>query len=343
RVEDAHETLGELSQIQQRNRKVKADIDFSATERMTRKLLWAKNLQKEIGGRTLFRQLDINLSPGTRIGLMGPNGSGKTTLLRMLAEEITPDQGTIKLADNLKIVYFDQHRIQLPPRSTLREALSPDGDFVCFRGQMIHVNGWCKRFLFGPEFLDMPIDKLSGGERARICIARLMLQPADLLLLDEPTNDLDIATLETLEESLIDFPGAVVLITHDRCMMERVCNGFLALGDPDNNTIYADYSQWEASLKTEQASQKSKEKKDEAPRQKAKLSYSEKKEYDQIEGKIAAVEEEIRQLNHRLEDSAIAQDPGRLRTLCTQIGLAETRVEQLFLRWDELGKKQQGS
>ncbi len=184
RVEDAHETLSELSQIQQRNRKVKADIDFSATERMTRKLLWAKNLQKEVGGRTLFRQLDINLSPGTRIGLMGPNGSGKTTLLRMLAQEVAPDQGTIKLADDLKIVYFDQHRIQLPPRSTLREALSPDGDFVCFRGQMIHVNGWCKRFLFGPEILDMPIDKLSGGERARICIARLMLEPADLLLLD---------------------------------------------------------------------------------------------------------------------------------------------------------------
>ncbi len=342
RVEDAHETLSELSQIQQRNRKVKADIDFSATERMTRKLLWAKNLQKEVGGRTLFRQLDINLSPGTRIGLMGPNGSGKTTLLRMLAQEVAPDQGTIKLADDLKIVYFDQHRIQLPPRSTLREALSPDGDFVCFRGQMIHVNGWCKRFLFGPEILDMPIDKLSGGERARICIARLMLEPADLLLLDEPTNDLDITTLETLEESLVDFPGAVVLITHDRCMMERVCNGFLALGDPDNNTIYADYSQWEASLKTEQTPQKSKEKREEAVRPKAKLSYADKKEYDQIEGKIAAVEEEIRKLNHLLEDPAIAGDPERLRTLCTQIGLAETRVEQLFLRWDELGKKQQG-
>lgn len=340
RVEDAHETLGELSQLQQRNRTIKADIDFSATERKTRKLLWAKNLNKELGGRTLFRNLDVNLSPGTRIGLMGPNGSGKTTLLRMFAQEITPDQGTIKLADDLKIVYFDQHRIQLPPKSTLREALSPDGDFVSFRGQMIHVNGWARRFLFSPEILDMPITKLSGGERARICIARLMLEPADLLLLDEPTNDLDITTLETLEESLIDFPGAVVLITHDRCMMERVCNGFLALGDPDNNTIYAEYAQWEASIKTEPSTQKSKEKREEAPKSKPKLSYQEKKEYDQIEGKIAAIEEEIRKLNHKLEDPAIAQDQQRLHTLCSEIGLAEVRIEQLYIRWDELEKKQ---
>ena len=153
---------------------------------------------------------------------MGPNGSGKTTLLRMLAGETAPDLGTIKKADGLQIVYFDQHRAQLPNDITLRRALSPDGDFVRFRGQMIHVNGWCKRFLFSPEVLDMPLAQLSGGEKARISIAHLMLQPADLLLLDEPTNDLDIPTLETLEESLIDFPGAVVLITHDRCMMDRI-------------------------------------------------------------------------------------------------------------------------
>lgn len=343
RVSDAHETLETLSQIQERNRQKKADIDFSATHRETQKLLVAKNLSKTLNDRVLFKHLDFVLSPGTRIGLLGPNGSGKTTLLRMLAGETLPDQGTIKKADALKIVYFDQHRVQLSPTLTLRTALSPDGDFVHFHGQRIHVNGWCKRFLFSPEMLDMPLTKLSGGERARIAIAHLMLQPADLLLLDEPTNDLDISTLETLEESLLDFPGAVVLITHDRCMMDRICNSILALGNPEQNELYADYSQWEASLKTATSSSKPKEKKQESPpTSKAKLSYTEKKEYEQIEDKISQLETEVRNLNSKLEDPEISQNPERLQTLCTEIGLMETQIEQMYLRWEELEKKQRG-
>ncbi len=245
RIDDAHEILQELSDVHKRNRQRKADIDFEGTERETRKLLTGKNLGKSLSDRLLFRNLDLTLSPGSRIGLMGPNGSGKTTLLRLLANELAPDQGTIKQADALKIVYFDQHRARLPDTVSLRQALSPNGDFVNFRGQSIHVNGWCQRFLFSPDVLDMPIGKLSGGERARISVAHLMLQPADLLLLDEPTNDLDIPTLETLEEGLIDFPGAVVLITHDRCMLDRICTSVLALGDPNSTEFYADYAQWE--------------------------------------------------------------------------------------------------
>jgi ATP-binding cassette subfamily F protein uup len=244
RVEDAQAILEELSHIKERNRQKRAGIDFVASKRETKKLLTAKNLSKHVNDRILFRHLDFTLSPGTRIGLMGPNGSGKTTLLKILAGEILADVGTIKKADALQIVYFDQHRMQLPSHITLRQALCPDKDFVTFRQQKIHVNGWCKRFLFSPEILDMPLDKLSGGERARIAIAHLMLQPADLLLLDEPTNDLDIPTLETLEESLVDFPGAVVLITHDRCMLDRICNTLLVFGDPENNLLFADFSQW---------------------------------------------------------------------------------------------------
>jgi ATP-binding cassette subfamily F protein uup len=339
RVGDAHELLENLSDIKKRNQQKKADINFSATERETQKLLVAKNLSKELGGRPLFRHLDFILSPGTRIGLMGPNGSGKTTLLRMLAGETTPDQGTIKTAEDLKIVYFDQHRLQLPMNITLREALSPNGDFVKYHGQMIHVNGWCKRFLFSPDILDMPLSKLSGGERARISIAHLMLQPADLLLLDEPTNDLDIPTLETLEESLMEFPGAVVLITHDRCMLDRICNSLLALGDIDNNQLFVDFAQWEASLKTAAKEQKSKEKLPEAAAPKIKLTYLEKKEFDQIEGKIAKLEEEIRQLNLKLESPELADSPAQLQVICSQIALAETQAEQLYLRWEELDKK----
>lgn len=341
RVDAAHELLEDLAQVQARNRQKRAEIDFVASERETRKLLVAKNLCKELGGRPLFRQLDFTLSPGTRIGLIGPNGSGKTTLLRLLAGEIPPDQGTLKTADALKIVYFDQHRTQLPNEISLRQALAPNGDYIHFRGQQIHVNGWCKRFLFSPDLLDMPIGKLSGGERARIAIAHLMLQPADLLLLDEPTNDLDIPTLETLEESLLDFPGAVVLITHDRCMLDRICNSFLALDNPEKSTLYADFSQWEASLKTHAAQAKAKEKSDTSPKPlKTKLTYAEKKEYEQIEAKISKLEEEVKELNHLLEEPEVAENPQRLSEVCSTIGLTENQIEQLYLRWEELDKKQ---
>ncbi len=336
RVEDAHELLKDLSEIKGRNRQKRAGIDFCASERETKKLLVAKNLSKEINGRTLFKNLEFTLTPGTRIGLMGPNGSGKTTLLRIIAGEMSPDLGTVKKADRLQIVYFDQHRMLLPNHITLREALSPNGDFVTFRGQKIHVNGWCKRFLFSPDILDMPLDKLSGGEKARIAIAHLMLQPADLLLLDEPTNDLDIPTLETLEESLLDFSGAVVLITHDRCMLDRVCNSLLGLGDPENNLLFPDFSQWKASLKTALPKEKAKEKKTPF---KSKISYMEKKEYEQIEGKISELEEHVKKLHHSLESKEVAENAQSLQEICSQISLAENQIEQLYLRWEELEKK----
>jgi len=345
RIDEAHEILQEYSELKSRNQQKRAKIDFATTERETRKLVVAKNLTKTTKHRVLFRNLDFTLSPGTRLGLMGPNGAGKTTFLRLLVKEIPPDQGTLKFADNLKIVYFDQHRAQLPDEMTLREALSPKGDYVEFRGQPVHVNGWCKRFLFSPDLLDLPIGKLSGGERARISIAHLMLQPADVLLLDEPTNDLDIATLETLEESLLEFPGAVVLITHDRYMLDRICNGFLALGDPERTEIFAEYAQWEAaSLKAKQQAKAKSEPEPEKPQtpKKTSLSYLEKKEYDQIEGNIAKLEEEVKALNQLLAEPEIAEHPQRLAEICTTIGLTENRIEQLYLRWEALEQKMSG-
>ncbi|PIS01909.1 MAG: ABC transporter ATP-binding protein [Chlamydiae bacterium CG10_big_fil_rev_8_21_14_0_10_42_34] len=337
RIDEAHEILGEHADVSSRNRQKRAKIDFAASERQTRKLLSAKNIGKELGGRTLFRHLDFVLSPGTRMGLMGPNGSGKTTLLKLINDELKPDQGTMKRADALQVVYFDQHRSKLPLDTTLREALSPKGDYVTFRGQEIHVNGWCKRFLFSPDILDMPIGKLSGGERARISIAHLMLQSADLLLLDEPTNDLDIPTLETLEESLMEFPGAVVLITHDRCMLDRICNCMLGLGNTEEPEIFVDYSQWEKSQSKK--APKTAEKKQEIKKVKGKLSYLEKKEYEEIEGKIAKLEGEVKDHNHLLEKPEFAMDPQKLSEVCMTIGLLENQIEQLYLRWEELEKK----
>src|SRR6185503_14260433 len=158
---------------------------------------------------------------------------------------IAADAGTVERADGLRVVYFDQNRQQLDPRVTLRKALAPEGDSVIYRDQPIHVAGWAKRFLFNPEQLETSVGRLSGGEQARVLIARLMLQPADLLLLDEPTNDLDIPTLEVLEESLLEFPGALVLITHDRYLLDRVSTAVVALDGEGGATSYADYAQWE--------------------------------------------------------------------------------------------------
>lgn len=331
RVGEAHLLLQELAQIQGRNAKKKVGIDFAGTHRETVKLLVAKNLSKMMGPRCLFSHLDFTLSPGTRMGLMGPNGSGKTTLLRMIAGTLEGDMGTLKRADDLKIVYFDQHREIGPPSTTLKEAMAPKGDFVHFRGQTIHVNGWCKRFLFPVEALNMPISCLSGGERARIAIAHLMLQPADILLLDEPTNDLDIPTLEILEESLLEFPGAVVLITHDRCLLDRVCNTLLMMGDPEKNAFFADYAQWE---RAQEPPLEIKEKAE--GKERGKSAYHKKKETDQIEAKIARVEKQIQELHLALEDPAIAKKAEALEALCSEIRLVEHQLEQLYLRWESL-------
>ena len=210
-------------------------------------MIEAEGIGKTLGGRRLFQNLNLILAPGVRVGLVGANGSGKTTLLKILEGALEPDEGTIRRADRLQIVSFAQDRgAHLDLETSLRRTLCPEGDSVIYRGRPIHVAGWAKRFLFRDEQLEMPVSRLSGGERARVMIARLMLAPADVLLLDEPTNDLDIPTLEVLEDSLLDFPGAVVLVSHDRYLLDRVSTIVIGL-DGGEGGVFADYSQWEAS------------------------------------------------------------------------------------------------
>lgn len=246
RKDAAREKMADLHDLQRRNRLASqaADIDFDATGRRTRKLIALDGVGKSLGGRTLFKGVSLLLSPGTRLGLLGDNGMGKTTLIRVLAGALPPDAGRVAHADDLQVVLFDQKREELPRGASLMSALSPASDTVYFQGRPIHVGGWAQRFLFASEQLNMPIEQLSGGEQARILLARLMLKPADVLILDEPTNDLDIPTLGVLEESLESFPGAVVLVTHDRYMLDRLCTEIIALEGDGRVGYYGSLGHW---------------------------------------------------------------------------------------------------
>lgn len=344
RIQQANKLIGELETVKRRNQKSTAQIDFSTTEKQSRKLLSAKNLSKSLGGNTLFSQINLPLHPGTKLGIVGSNGSGKTTLLKLLAKQEAPDTGTIKYAQDLQIVYFDQQRTKLSPSLSLREALSGGNDTIVYRGKSIHINNWCKRFLFLPDKLDLPISQFSGGEIARILIARLMLQPADILFLDEPTNDLDIPTLEILEESLSDFSGAVVIITHDRYILQKTCNLILGLGLSKNEYLFADYSQWEAfkknsSLQQDSSSTKKVKQRPQAKRS-PKLSYKEKQEWEQMEHKIFSLETTIDQLQKQVENPTAPTDTVSLQEKCKALKIAQDELESLYNRWQELEEKQ---
>jgi ATP-binding cassette subfamily F protein uup len=337
RIDRAGEMIADLAELKYRNAQVRAtEIDFDATERQSKSLVRAIGVEKSMGGRKLFGPLDLMLSPGDKLGLLGENGSGKSTLLRMIAGTLAPDKGTLKRADDLKVVTFDQHREQLDMTKTLKRSLCEAGEHVEFKGTRIHVYGWAERFLFRAEQLEYPMSRLSGGEQARVLIARLMLRPADILLLDEPTNDLDLQSLEVLENSMMEFPGALVLVTHDRYLLERVSQRLLALDGRGNANFYADLSQWE-NAREEQDSLGVSHPVPAAPAPAAKgLSPKEEKELQRMEGSIKQAEEDAAAARLALEDPAVATDAPELIKRQARLDEARQRVENLFLRWNEL-------
>jgi ABC transport system ATP-binding/permease protein len=344
RIDNANKLIGQLADLRSRAVTNSADIDFSATDRKTKRLVELEDVSYGFGERTLFSHLNFVLTAGTRVGLVGPNGSGKTTLLRLLTGENQPQSGTIKQAPNLRIVYFDQTR-QLDLNSTLRRALAPDSDSVIYQDRVIHVASWAARFLFTGEQLNQPVSKLSGGERARVLIAKLMLQPADVLLLDEPTNDLDITTLDVLEESLLEFAGALVLVTHDRYMLDKVSTVVLGLDGNGHIEKFADYAQWEQWM--EQQRRQAEETpasaavRVQAPTaQKKKLSYIEAREYASIEERVANAEEVLDAKRNALIDPAIQTDAEQLLQAQQELDAAQAEVDQLYARWSELESKQ---
>ena len=344
RIKEADRLIEELRDARARAATRSADIDFTASGRRSRRLLVARGLAKSLGGRSLVQGLDVTITPGTRIGLMGPNGSGKTTLLNVLAGALAPDAGTIERADGLRIVRFEQQRPGLDPQQSLRRALAPEGDTVSFQGRSLHVAAWAKRFLFQPEQLEVPVGRLSGGEQARIHIARLMREPADLLILDEPTNDLDIPTLDVLEESLITFEGGLVLVTHDRFMLDRVATGIVALDGRGGAETFADYAQWELAPRLQTPhpalSPEGRGGKSASARARSKrLGYLEQRELDAMQAAIVEAETAREMCRRAAEDPGIASDPAGLQARYAALEDARAEVDRLYARWAELEAK----
>jgi ATP-binding cassette subfamily F protein uup len=366
RIDAAGRLIEQLADAAARSATATAQIDFTSSERKTKRLIEAEGIGKAFGDQRLFRNLNLTLSPGVRVGLVGSNGSGKTTLLKILQGEIEPDEGTIRRADTLRVVHFSQDRTaHFDPQTTLRRMLSPAGDSLIYRERAIHVAGWAKKFLFLEEQLEMPMSRLSGGEKARVLIARLMLETADVLFLDEPTNDLDIPTLEVLEESLLDFPGSLVLVSHDRYLLDRVSTVVIGLSGGDRAGgegeagVFADYSQWEASRNSRRETKPGSEAKsseengsdggggtnETASResltgQQKKLSYIEQREWDGMERQILDSEKELARWEREVQQAA--SDAERLPEAYAKLQNAHQRVEELYARWAELESKVAG-
>src|SRR2546425_231152 len=350
RIGKAQEMIGDLAEMKARNRTASAEIDFSAANRKTKQLITLEGVSHGMGSRALFKDIHFSVTSGMRVGLVGPNGSGKTTLLRLLRGEIKPESGKIRRAEGLRIVYFDQNR-ELDPDVTLRRALAPDSDAVIYQERVIHVAAWAERFLFSTENLNQRVGRLSGGERARVVSAQLMLQVTDVLLLDEPTNDLDIPTLEILEESLLEYGGGLGLVTHDRFMLDRVSTVVLGLDGLGAAERFADYSQWEAWQRNQVSLARPKSvngdrgprpAREEVPRAvaKKKLSYTEAREFAAMESRINEAEQILHAKRAALEDPAITSDRISLQNACTQLEEAQKSVDTLYARWAELEQKQ---
>lgn len=355
RIQRAGELSEEVSDLVQRNQARKVRLDFQGSERNPKKLIEAKGISKSYHGATIFNDVSLILTPGSRLGILGPNGCGKSTLIRVLLGVELPDRGDVFRSENLTCAYFDQTRETLDPSLTVMKTVCPQGEFVSYPGEgggRIHIRSYLDRFLFSPGQMEMAVGKLSGGEQSRLLLARLMLREAHLLVLDEPTNDLDMATLDVLETCLKEFKGSVVLVSHDRYFLDQVATQILAFS-PEGTaertegkiTTFADLFQWEEwhqsqLLKATQLERQPKvsKEKNELPssQKKRKLGFKEQRELDSMESTIHAAEETLAQLTAESLLPENVSNATRLSELAQQMAQTQAEIDRLYQRWSEL-------
>ena len=305
------------------------------------------------GQRQIVRDFSARIQRGDKIGLIGPNGAGKTTLLRLILGELKPDEGMVRLGTKIEVAYFDQFRTQLNPDSSLVDIISPGSDYVEIGGARKHVIGYLEDFLFAPERARSPVSSLSGGERNRLLLARLFARPANVLVLDEPTNDLDIETLELLEELLQNYQGTLFLVSHDRTFLDNVVTQTIAAeGDGYWKEYAGGYSDW-ASYKASVAKEAAKQKAESRPAAKTvepvkakadKLSWKEQRELEALPENIAALETEQATLGALLEDASIYQrDPAAAEHAATRLAAIDDELMACLERWEQLELRQTGA
>jgi ATP-binding cassette subfamily F protein uup len=312
-----------------------------------------KHVNKSFGDKIVVRDFSCRIQRGDKIGVIGPNGAGKTTLLRLILGQLEPDSGTIRRGTKMEVAYFDQFRTQLDPEATLADIISPGSDYVEIAGARKHVVGYLGDFLFAPQRARSPVKSLSGGERNRLLLARLFARPANVLVLDEPTNDLDIDTLELLEDLIQDYAGTVFLVSHDRAFLDALVTQTIAAeGSGKNEGTWKEYaggySDWAAYQATQRAVQQA-----EAPIKKSalagrqadkpkavKLSWKEQRELDTLPDAIATLEAEQKTLTARLEDPAIYQQGQEAQTVAARLAAIDEELLVLLERWETLEARQ---
>ncbi|NQT64256.1 MAG: ABC-F family ATP-binding cassette domain-containing protein [Candidatus Marinimicrobia bacterium] len=340
RVDKAYDMIDDLSELKQRNNlQTEAGLKFEAGNRRSKKLLHARGISKTRGGQILFKDLELFLSPRMKIGIMGVNGSGKSSLIDVLRGQLDTDTGEVEITQGVNLVTLDQSRHLPNEKLSLKRALAPDGDTVIFHGSPLHVSAWAKKFLFQKEQLELPISQLSGGERARVLLAKIMLETAEILILDEPTNDLDIPTLEVLEESLLEFNGALLLITHDRYLMDRVCDEIIYLAGDGTVKVFADTYQltnYQKSLTNiDEPIEVRNPSNNKLRHQQLKTL---RKTFNKTERDIDKAELNKSALEAELHNPENATDPAKLGELSIAIEKLNLELESLLEDWESLGE-----
>jgi ATP-binding cassette subfamily F protein uup len=357
-------SVGRIARLEQmRDERIKrrevqgaARLAVDSGERSGKRVAELTGVTKRYGHRTIVRALDLAVMRGDKLGVLGNNGAGKTTLLKLLLGDLQPDEGDVKTGTNLRVAYFDQMRAALDLDKTVRETIAPGSDWIEIAGTRKHVMGYLGDFLFAPARANSPVRSLSGGERNRLLLARLFAQPANLLVLDEPTNDLDIETLELLEELLTDYEGTVLLVSHDRAFIDAVVTQcVVSSGDGRWSEYVGGWADVERVISkqamspfTEQApdaprvdpavvSAPAKLATASAERPKPRLSFKEQRELDALPGAIAQLEEEQRQLAQVLADpKTYASAAAEVHAMNARAGEVARQIETAIERWTEL-------
>jgi ATP-binding cassette subfamily F protein uup len=329
-----------------------AKIALGSDDVKTKAVIVADKVTKKFGERTIIKDFTLRITRGDRIGIVGANGTGKTTLLKLLTGELEPDSGKITLANTLDAVIIDQQRSLLVPEKRLRDVLAEGGDWVDVRGVRKHVQGYLKDFLFDPGMADARVGTLSGGEQSRLLLAREFARLSNLLVLDEPTNDLDLETLDLLQEVISDYEGTVLIVSHDRDFLDRTVTVTLGLdGSGKVDVVAGGYAEWERQRK-ERAVATSKVAKPAAPvatpptppAQKAKLTYKDQRDYDLLPTRIAEIDATIARDEAALSDSALyTRDPAKFAALTKAIEVARAEKDAAEERWLMLAEMVEGA